>query len=102
VPIAATRLPCSETEWSQRAEWKAGPSKRSSPGKAGILGSTSGPVPLTSTRARTGPCEVWTSHRLAPSSQRAPSTVQDRRMWGAMPKSSTTRRRYSRNSGCLE
>ena len=37
-PIMATRLPVRSTEWSQRAEWKAGPAKRSWPGMSGMWG----------------------------------------------------------------
>ena len=54
VPIAATRSPVTSWSWSQRAEWKTVPSKRSSPGRSGTRGSASGPTPAIRTRASTG------------------------------------------------
>src|SRR5919107_1259812 len=77
VPTEATRWPARSTEWSQRAEWNAGPANLSSPGKSGIFGSTSGPVALTSTFARSGPCEVSSSHSSP--FQRAACTSHRRR-----------------------
>ena len=91
MPIEATRLPFSTASWSQRAEWKTGPSKRSRPGMSGSFGSVSGPSPATSTRARSVPCEVSSSQR--PSRHVADSTAVSSRMCGRTPKSSATRRR---------
>ena len=48
VPITATRLPASECWCCHRAEWKAGPAKRSSPGIAGSFGRLSCPTALIS------------------------------------------------------
>ena len=80
--MLATRLPRRSTEWSQRAEWNAGPAKDESPGKSGILGSTSGPVPETSTRARTWPRDVSRTQRRASTSHEALVTSQFSRTRG--------------------
>ena len=75
VPTLATRSPVRSWSWSQRAEWKTLPSKRSIPGRSGMLGSVSGPIPAISTRALTGPSEVSTVQRPASSSHAASVTV---------------------------
>ena len=59
----ATRLPLQIRVVVPARGVKAGPSKRSSPGKSGILGSISGPVPETSTFARDSPGEVSSRQR---------------------------------------
>ena len=50
-PISATRLPVRSTEWSQRAEWKAGPAKASRPAMSGRLGRLSWPTAEMTARA---------------------------------------------------
>ena len=88
VPITATRSPARSWPWSQRAEWKAAPAKRSSPGMAGTLGSVSGPMPAIRTRALSVPAEVATIQRPAASSHAAdstlvPSRIERYRSWRA-------------------
>ena len=51
VPITATFLSASITEWSQRAVWKTSPVKSANPSMSGFLGSHSAPTPSTTTRA---------------------------------------------------
>jgi len=75
VPMLATRSPVTSWPWSQRAEWKILPRKRSRPGTSGMRGSLSGPTPAISTRALTGAPEVWTLQRPASSSHAASVTI---------------------------
>ena len=51
VPTTATRFPARSTPWSQRAEWKASPAKRSRPGMSGSTGRDSCPTAGTKTFA---------------------------------------------------
>ena len=46
VPITPTRLPVRSTEWSQRAEWNAGPANESRPSIFGSCGRLSWPTAL--------------------------------------------------------
>jgi hypothetical protein len=93
VPIDATRLPRRSSEWSQRAECTVGPVNVSSPGKSGIFGSTSGPVPEIRTFAVMGPTDVSIRQRRASSSHAASSTSVFNRIFDRTPKRSTTRSR---------
>ena len=69
---------------------------------SGMRGSVSGPMPATSTRARTNPSFVSSSHRRSRSRQVAASTEQFSLMRGRTPNSSAQRRRYAQISGCDE
>ncbi len=88
VPITATRSPSRSCAWSQRAEWNIAPRKRSRPGISGARGSVSPPIAATRTFAVSSPAEVSSRQSFASSSQRAPLTSCEKRMWGTTPRSS--------------
>ena len=74
VPTTATRRPASSTSWFQRAVWKAGPAKRSSPGMAGTVGAESCPQAVSSTSASWLPALVSSVQR-SPSQRAAVTSV---------------------------
>ena len=78
-----------------------GPGSARGRGSPGSFGSTSGPVPEISTFAVTSPWLVSIRQRCAASSQPAPRTSVSSWIFARTPKSSTTRSRYARISGCL-
>jgi hypothetical protein len=88
--------------WSQFAEWKALPAKRSRPGMSGVLGMCNIPLPNTSARARTGsaPVFVYTLHKPVLSSKLARSTFVPYRMCDETRNFSAQWRRYSWISAC--
>ena len=92
VPITATLRPVRSRSWFQAAEWKTSPSKDSSPGSSGVLGTARMPAPHTSTSAVSGPAAVSSSQRERSSLQRASVTPWPRRIRGVMPKRSETSR----------
>jgi len=93
VPISATRSPAREWSWSQRAEWNTVPAKSASPGRSGIDGDTSAPVPRITTPALNRPSPVVITHRSAASSHDASTTSWPHRMRGSRPASAATPRR---------
>ena len=89
-PIMATRLPAKSTEWSQRAEWNAGPAKLSRPGRSGMCGRFSCPTAEMTARATSvsslPALERTRTDQVASSSFHvAPRTSVSKRMCGSMP-----------------
>ena len=80
VPTTATRRPERSRSSGQRAEWKSGPSKRSSPGRSGVVGRLSCPTAEISSDALRVSLEP--SARRTTTSQRRRSSSQDGRLDG--------------------
>ncbi len=84
--MTATRLPVRSQDWSQCAEWKAGPANRSAPGISGIDGTCSAPMPDTIARAvYISPDAVATCQRPLASSHSMRSTGTPYRIWPPIP-----------------
>ena len=97
--MTPTRLPVRSTEWSQRAEWNAGPAKDSRPSIFGSCGRFSWPTALITALAVTVPSfpsasTVHTVHVDVSSSHSTEETSVLKRMLGRMPNSSTHSRKY--------
>ena len=104
-PTMATRLPVRSTEWSQRAEWNAGPANLSWPGMSGMWGRFNWPTAEITARATSvdsvpSSVRTRTVHVPAPSSQTAPRTSVPQRTDGPMPCLSITASKYAWSSGC--
>ncbi len=94
VPITPTRRPLRSTSWRQRAEWKVGPAKRSSPGSSGTAGRLSPPVALITAAAdTTEPSASLTDHRSTAASHRTSTTSAPVRTWPRTPRASVVRSR---------
>ena len=80
MPITATRLPCSCTEWSQRAVWSVDPANVSAPGMSGSFGWLNTPVaPITKRALIRCPSAVSMYQTLGSSSKVVPVTLVLRR-----------------------
>ena len=83
--MTATCLPASSTSWRHSAVWNDGPSKSSSPGIAGTLGTDSWPHAVSRTSASYSPPVVSITQTSRSSSQVAPVTSVLVLTWSITP-----------------